>query len=682
MARRHRAARTRRAGTPRRTGALCATSTPPARNSSTDGSTCGQPRRPGDQRRGDPGEGDDLRRDAGAGVDERRELADPLAAAHLDRPDLGDRVALGGAAGGLEVEHDEVTSRSGVPSSSKDSWGAGAGGGAGTVADASREPRQFRGRAAHVACPRRTVAACPDRPGGPAPQRRTTGATRLTWTDVRDVRRPAPALRGRSGPPGRVAGVGGRRRAGARSLRGAACPSRCGRGWPRPRPSRSVHCPSTTSRSRCAASPASRPPSAPGSAAPRCSRSWSRPAAFRAAVVAWWDEHRPGELAPSVGRPLAAAAAAVLVGGPGAPPEAVALAARRGEAVELRAERDEALARVDKLTGELERLRAELADARAAARSAGQERDAEYQQLRRRVSEQGARLRAALDGRAAAEQAVEELRADGGGGPGRAAPPSATGSASGPRPSGAGRPTPSPRSRRPGRPPGRRASPTRSASGCCSTPSAARSPGLRRELALGGGGPRPGRSRGGRPVGARRRAPSTRWRRSTRCCRCRRCTSSSTATTSRRPAIPSCRWPTSARGSRASSRRSPRGPAWRSRSSSTARAWWRRPRAAPAGVRVLFSDPGVLADDVIRALVAAEPQGRPVVVATSDKAVVTSVCAHGRAQRAVARCCCSGSRAADGGIRAGDRARNCRCPPLASRPTGSTRFERDGGRTW
>jgi predicted RNA-binding protein with PIN domain len=55
--------------------------------------------------------------------------------------------------------------------------------------------------------------------------------------------------------------------------------------------------------------------------------------------------------------------------------------------------------------------------------------------------------------------------------------------------------------------------------------------------------------------------------------------------------------------------------------------------AAPArgsrGVRVLFSDPGVLADDVIRTLVAAEPKGRPVVVATSDKAVVASVCARG-----------------------------------------------------
>uniref|UniRef100_UPI001C5E3344 NYN domain-containing protein n=1 Tax=Pseudonocardia nigra TaxID=1921578 RepID=UPI001C5E3344 len=48
------------------------------------------------------------------------------------------------------------------------------------------------------------------------------------------------------------------------------------------------------------------------------------------------------------------------------------------------------------------------------------------------------------------------------------------------------------------------------------------------------------------------------------------------------------------------------------------------PRAS-RGVRVLFSDPGVLADDVIRDLVAAEPEGRPVVVATSDRAVAQSV---------------------------------------------------------
>jgi predicted RNA-binding protein with PIN domain len=47
--------------------------------------------------------------------------------------------------------------------------------------------------------------------------------------------------------------------------------------------------------------------------------------------------------------------------------------------------------------------------------------------------------------------------------------------------------------------------------------------------------------------------------------------------------------------------------------------------AAPRGVRVLFSDPGVLADDVIRALVTAEPEGRPVIVVTSDRAVADSV---------------------------------------------------------
>ena len=52
------------------------------------------------------------------------------------------------------------------------------------------------------------------------------------------------------------------------------------------------------------------------------------------------------------------------------------------------------------------------------------------------------------------------------------------------------------------------------------------------------------------------------------------------------------------------------------------------PRGA-RGVRVLFSDPGVLADDVIRSIVAAEPHGRPVAVATSDRAVVTSIRASG-----------------------------------------------------
>jgi predicted RNA-binding protein with PIN domain len=45
----------------------------------------------------------------------------------------------------------------------------------------------------------------------------------------------------------------------------------------------------------------------------------------------------------------------------------------------------------------------------------------------------------------------------------------------------------------------------------------------------------------------------------------------------------------------------------------------------PRGVRVLFSPVGVLADDVIRDLVEAEPAGRPVVVVTSDQAIVRDV---------------------------------------------------------
>jgi predicted RNA-binding protein with PIN domain len=46
---------------------------------------------------------------------------------------------------------------------------------------------------------------------------------------------------------------------------------------------------------------------------------------------------------------------------------------------------------------------------------------------------------------------------------------------------------------------------------------------------------------------------------------------------------------------------------------------------APRGVRVVFSPEGVIADDVIRQLVAAEPRGRVVTVVTGDQAVVRDV---------------------------------------------------------
>ena len=50
---------------------------------------------------------------------------------------------------------------------------------------------------------------------------------------------------------------------------------------------------------------------------------------------------------------------------------------------------------------------------------------------------------------------------------------------------------------------------------------------------------------------------------------------------------------------------------------------------APRGVRVVFSPEGVIADDVIRQLVAAEPRGRVVVVVTGDQAVAKDAVRRG-----------------------------------------------------
>ena len=67
-------------------------------------------------------------------------------------------------------------------------------------------------------------------------------------------------------------------------------------------------------------------------------------------------------------------------------------------------------------------------------------------------------------------------------------------------------------------------------------------------------------------------------------------------------------------------------PAPRPRWSSTRVGSTTRPVvAAPRGVKVVFSPVGVIADDVIRDLVAAEPQGRVVVVVTGDQAIARDV---------------------------------------------------------
>jgi predicted RNA-binding protein with PIN domain len=53
------------------------------------------------------------------------------------------------------------------------------------------------------------------------------------------------------------------------------------------------------------------------------------------------------------------------------------------------------------------------------------------------------------------------------------------------------------------------------------------------------------------------------------------------------------------------------------------------PVVSPRGVRVRFSPPGVIADDLIRQLVEAEPVGRPIVVVSSDREVARSVTKKG-----------------------------------------------------
>lgn len=345
-------------------------------------------------------------------------------------------------------------------------------------------------------------------------------------------------------------------------------------------------------------------------------------AAFRAAVVAWWQEHRPGELTRACEDPLTAAAAAVLVDDTRAA-DAVAAAVHRGDVAELRAERDAALSRVDKLTVELERLRGELGEAREQARSAGEQRAAEYQQLRRRVSEQGARLRTALDGRAGAEEsAANALRA----GEEQLAQARAE------------------RDRERERADAERRRADRAADEVAAARQAAREArqadevrlellvdtlggavaGLRRELALGGGGPRPGDlvtgagvRAGGGPLDGQSAldgllaVPSVHV-----------IVDGYNVSKTGYPELPLADQRTRLVGQLAAL-------AARTGVEVTVVFDGAGVVAAPVrgsrGVRVLFSDAGVIADDVIRDLVAAEPQGRPVLVATSDAAVVRSV---------------------------------------------------------
>lgn len=351
---------------------------------------------------------------------------------------------------------------------------------------------------------------------------------------------------------------------------------------------------------------------------------------FRTAVVAWWEEHRPRELSAAedavAADPVTAAAAALLTGD-GSAVEIVEAVARRDEAGEVRAERDTAVARVDKLTVELERLRSELAEARAQVRAASEDRDAEFLALRRRVSEQGSTLRVAHDARAAAEALLETVRAD-------AAGEVATARAD------------AQRERERADAERRRAD--RAATEVAAARQAAREArqgdemrlsllvetlggavaGLRRELALGGSGPRPGDLVSGARAAGHGTAVET------------------PAAFDALLAVPTLHLVVD--GYNVSKTGYPDLPLadQRTRLVTQLGALAARTRvevtlvfdgsgvvgATPhraRGVRVLFSEAGVSADDVIRALVAAEPHGRPVAVVTSDREIVRSVRVRG-----------------------------------------------------
>lgn len=350
-------------------------------------------------------------------------------------------------------------------------------------------------------------------------------------------------------------------------------------------------------------------------------------APFRTAVLAWWSEHRPGELETGADDRLNAAAAALLTGHPSTP-ELVAAAERHGELGELRAERDEALSRVDKLTAELERLRGELTEAREQARTAAEHRDGEYQQLRRRVSEQGGRLRTATDTCAELEHTVAQLR------------------------SGVDRrldEAVAERDRERERADSERQRAERAAREVAAARQAAREArqgdevrlgllldtlggavtGLRRELSLGGGGPRPADTVAGTRSGAHGDASGG-------------APVDDLAALDAMLGLPAVHLVVD--GYNVSKTGYPDLPLADQRTRLVRQlgalgsrtgievtvvfdgaAVVAAPLRGTRGVRVLFSDPGVLADDVVRDLVAAEPRGRPLLVATSDREVVTSV---------------------------------------------------------
>ncbi|MEU5692633.1 NYN domain-containing protein [Actinosynnema sp. NPDC020468] len=344
---------------------------------------------------------------------------------------------------------------------------------------------------------------------------------------------------------------------------------------------------------------------------------------FRTAVVEWLRKNRPAALETTAPDPVAAGAAAVLQGEEVAA-HFVELVTRRGADAALRTERDGAVARAERLDAELERLRAERAEAGGAADKIREVAEVELERLRKRLREQGVRLREAKDRAEAAAVEVGRVRAQA---------------------DAELRRLTAERDRERERAENERAKAQRAEADAEVARQSAKEArqadevrlallvdtldgavnGLRRELALGGAGPRPADLVRGASAaqGAVGRVEDP-------------------AALDRLLALPAVHlivdgYNVTKTGYPELSLSDQRDRLVHQLAVLAARTGAEVtlvfdgagvvavPTSAPRGVRVLFSDPGVLADDVIRALVTAEPEGRPVVVVTSDRAVADSV---------------------------------------------------------
>jgi predicted RNA-binding protein with PIN domain len=349
--------------------------------------------------------------------------------------------------------------------------------------------------------------------------------------------------------------------------------------------------------------------------------------AFRAAVVEWARSHRPEALEPPADDPAAAAAAAVLLDAEDAA-ALVQAAAERAEESGLRAERDALQARVERLEADVARLRGELAAEREATTAARAERESELERLRERLRERGVELR---DARAAAQQARVELEGAG---------DDAELAELRERLARAQRRLEAERTR------AQRAADDAEAAraavrdarrgdeirvGLLLDTVAGALDGLRGELGLRAGTPsqRPADSVGGATLAGRTAASVSDAAALDRLLALRGThliVDGYNVTKTGYPELPLA-------AQRDRLVRQLGTVAARTAAEVTVVFDGAGVVAVPAagvrGVRVLFSDPGVLADDVIKHLVAAEPAGRPLLVATSDREIVDAVRAHG-----------------------------------------------------